>query len=119
LLIVVFSNRSYYNDEEPQERMAQLRGRPVEIRSSASASRLCYDRNSFDIWSGVRFTDPKELPKILVKALKVVKDGKRRWWMLSVNETVNNRTCSKGSSRSIGSSNEATWNRWNFWNHWN
>jgi hypothetical protein len=26
-------------------------------------------------------TDPKELPKILVEALKVVKDGKRRWSM--------------------------------------
>jgi thiamine pyrophosphate-dependent acetolactate synthase large subunit-like protein len=30
LLIVVANNRSFYNDEVHQERMARLRGRPVE-----------------------------------------------------------------------------------------
>ena len=41
LLIVVANNRSYFNDEEHQERMARVRKRPVENR-----------------WIGQRIDDP-------------------------------------------------------------
>jgi thiamine pyrophosphate-dependent acetolactate synthase large subunit-like protein len=41
LLIVVANNRSFYNDEVHQERMARLRGRPVENK-----------------WIGQRIADP-------------------------------------------------------------
>ena len=81
LLIVVFSNRSYYNDEEHQERMAQLRGRPVEnkiyaIRIEEPEVDFATTARSFGIWSVGPITEPGELPKVLGDALKVVKDGK-------------------------------------------
>ncbi|HBA41306.1 MAG TPA: thiamine pyrophosphate-binding protein [Deltaproteobacteria bacterium] len=81
LLIVVFSNRSYYNDEEHQERMAQLRGRPVEnkiygIRIEEPAVDFATTARSFGIWSTGPITVPGELPKVLSEALRVVKDGK-------------------------------------------
>jgi thiamine pyrophosphate-dependent acetolactate synthase large subunit-like protein len=41
LLIVVANNESFFNDELHQERMARLRGRPVENR-----------------WIGLRISDP-------------------------------------------------------------
>jgi len=81
LLIVVFSNRSYYNDEEHQERMAQLRGRPVEnkiygIRIEQPAVDFAATARSFGIWSTGPITLPGELPKVLGEAVRVVKDGK-------------------------------------------
>jgi acetolactate synthase-1/2/3 large subunit len=81
LLIVVFSNRSYYNDEEHQERMAQLRGRPVEnkiygIRLQEPEVDFATTARSFGIWSTGPVTEPGELGKVLREALKVVKDGK-------------------------------------------
>ena len=81
LLIVVFSNRSYYNDEEHQERMAQLRGRPVEnkvfgIRIEQPEVDFATIAKSFDIWSKGPVTNPNELPGVLGEALKVVKSGK-------------------------------------------
>jgi thiamine pyrophosphate-dependent acetolactate synthase large subunit-like protein len=81
LLIVVFSNRSYYNDEEHQERMAQLRGRPVEnkiygIRIERPETDFATIARSFDIWSKGPIAEPNELPKVLGEALKVVKEGK-------------------------------------------
>lgn len=81
LLIVVFSNRSYYNDEEHQERMAQLRGRPVEnkiygIRIEQPAVDFATTARSFGIWSTGPIMIPGELPKVLSKALQIVKDGK-------------------------------------------
>jgi thiamine pyrophosphate-dependent acetolactate synthase large subunit-like protein len=81
LLIIVFSNRSYYNDEEHQERMAQLRGRPVEnkiygIRIEQPEVDFATIAKSFDVWSKGPITDPNELPKVLGEALRVVKNGK-------------------------------------------
>ena len=81
LLIVVFSNRSYYNDEEHQERMAQLRSRPVEnkiygIRLQEPEVDFATTARSFGIWSTGLVTEPGELAKVLREALKVVKDGK-------------------------------------------
>ncbi|MBI4526910.1 MAG: thiamine pyrophosphate-binding protein [Deltaproteobacteria bacterium] len=81
LLMVIFSNRSYYNDEEHQERMAQLRGRPVEnkifgIRIEQPEVDFATIARSFGIWSMGPITEPGELPKVFGDALKVVKDGK-------------------------------------------
>jgi thiamine pyrophosphate-dependent acetolactate synthase large subunit-like protein len=81
LLIVVFSNRSYYNDEEHQERMAQLRGRPVEnmilgIRIEEPEVDFATIARSFDVWSKGPITDPNELPEVLGEALRMVKNGK-------------------------------------------
>lgn len=81
LLIVVCSNRSYYNDEEHQERMAVLRGRPVEnktigIRIEDPAVDFATNARSYGVWSAGPVTEPKDLGKALRDALKVVKEGK-------------------------------------------
>jgi acetolactate synthase I/II/III large subunit len=81
LLIVIFSNRSYYNDEEHQERMAQLRGRPIEnkvlgIRIEEPEVDFATTARSFGIWSTGPVTAPGELAKVLRESLKVVKSGK-------------------------------------------
>jgi thiamine pyrophosphate-dependent acetolactate synthase large subunit-like protein len=79
LLIVVCSNRSYYNDEEHQERMAQLRGRPVEnkvigIRIDEPAVDFAATARSYGVWGTGPITEPRDLGKALRDALKVVKE---------------------------------------------
>jgi|ERR1043166_7482639 thiamine pyrophosphate-dependent acetolactate synthase large subunit-like protein len=81
LLIVVNSNRSYYNDEEHQERMAVLRKRPVEnktvgIRIEEPAVDFAANAKSYGVWSTGPVTEPKDLGKALRDAVKVVKSGK-------------------------------------------
>ncbi|OGQ84423.1 MAG: hypothetical protein A3F90_18240 [Deltaproteobacteria bacterium RIFCSPLOWO2_12_FULL_60_19] len=81
LLIVVLSNRSYYNDEEHQERMAVLRGRPVEnktvgIRIEDPAVDFATNAKSYGVWGAGPITEPKDLSKALRDAIKVVKSGK-------------------------------------------
>jgi thiamine pyrophosphate-dependent acetolactate synthase large subunit-like protein len=81
LLIVVNSNRSYYNDEEHQERMAVLRKRPVEnktvgIRIEEPAVDFAANAKSYGVWSTGPVTEPKDLAKALRDAVKVVKSGK-------------------------------------------
>lgn len=81
LLIVVCSNRSYFNDEEHQERMAKLRGRPVEnktigIRIEDPAVDFAAMAKSYDVWGAGPITDPKDLQKALRDGIKVVKQGK-------------------------------------------
>ena len=81
LLIVVLSNRSYYNDEEHQERMAVLRGRPVEnktvgIRIEDPAVDFATNAKSYGVWGAGPITEPKDLSKALRDAIKVVKGGK-------------------------------------------
>lgn len=82
LLVVVFSNRSYYNDEEHQERMAQSRGRPVENKTIgiriedppfdfATMARACGH------WSTGPVTEPGDVGKALRDALRVVKEERR------------------------------------------
>ncbi len=82
LLIVVCSNHSYYNDEEHQERMAQLRGRPVEnkvigIRIEDPVVDFATLARSYGIWSAGPIRDPKDLGKALRDGLKVVKEEGR------------------------------------------
>jgi thiamine pyrophosphate-dependent acetolactate synthase large subunit-like protein len=81
LLIVVNSNRSYYNDEEHQERMAVLRKRPVEnktvgIRIEEPAVDFAANAKSYGVWSTGPVTEPKDLAKALRDAVKIVKSGK-------------------------------------------
>jgi thiamine pyrophosphate-dependent acetolactate synthase large subunit-like protein len=81
LLVVVFSNRSYFNDEEHQERMAHLRGRPVEnkvfgIRIDDPPVDFATTARSYGVWSTGPVTEPGDLPKVLREALRVVKEGK-------------------------------------------
>jgi acetolactate synthase-1/2/3 large subunit len=81
LLIVVLSNRSYYNDEEHQERMAVLRGRPVEnktvgIRIEDPVVDFATNAKSYGVWGTGPITEPKDLSKALRDAIKVVKSGK-------------------------------------------
>jgi thiamine pyrophosphate-dependent acetolactate synthase large subunit-like protein len=81
LLIVVCSNRSYYNDEEHQERMAHLRGRPVEnkvigIRIEDPAVDFAANARSYGVWGVGPITEPKDLAKALSEAVQVVKEGK-------------------------------------------
>ena len=82
LLIVVFSNRSYYNDEEHQERMAQLRGRPVEnktigIRIEDPPFDFATMAKACGHWSAGPITEPGDLAKALRDALRVVREERR------------------------------------------
>ena len=81
LLIVVCSNRSYYNDEEHQERIAEVRGRPVEnktigIRIEEPEVDFGAMARTYGCWGAGPITEPKDLIKTLREAVKVVKEGK-------------------------------------------
>jgi len=81
LLIVVCSNRSYYNDEEHQERIAEVRGRPVEnktigIRIQEPEVDFGAMARTYGCWGAGPITEPKDLIKTLREAVKVVKEGK-------------------------------------------
>jgi thiamine pyrophosphate-dependent acetolactate synthase large subunit-like protein len=81
LLIVVCSNRSYYNDEEHQERVAEARGRPVEnktigIRIQEPEVDFGAMARTYGCWGAGPITEPKDLVKTLREAVKVVKEGK-------------------------------------------
>lgn len=80
LLTVMCNNRSYYNDEEHQERIAIHRKRPVEnkgigIRIEDPAPDFAKIAQGFGIYSEGPIDDPAALPPALKRALKVVKDG--------------------------------------------
>jgi thiamine pyrophosphate-dependent acetolactate synthase large subunit-like protein len=81
LLIIVCSNRSYYNDEEHQERVAEARGRPVEnktigIRIEEPEVDFGAMARTYGCWGAGPITEPKDLVKTLREAVKVVKEGK-------------------------------------------
>ncbi len=81
LLIVVCSNRSYFNDEEHQERIAIARNRPVEnktigIRIEDPEVDFGSMARTYGCWGAGPITEPKDLIKTLREAVKVVKEGK-------------------------------------------
>ena len=81
LLIVVCSNRSYFNDEEHQERVAIVRNRPVEnktigIRIEDPNVDFGAMARTYGCWGAGPITEPKDLIKTLREAVKVVKEGK-------------------------------------------
>src|SRR5437870_8144786 len=74
--------RSYYNDEEHQERMALVRGRPVEnkgigIRIDDPAPDFAKIAQGFGIYAEGPVEDPAMLPPALKRALRVVRDERR------------------------------------------
>jgi acetolactate synthase I/II/III large subunit len=81
LLIIVCSNRSYFNDEEHQERIAIVRNRPVEnktigIRIEDPNVDFGALARTYGCWGAGPITEPRDLIKTLREAVKVVKDGK-------------------------------------------
>ncbi|HWP56568.1 MAG TPA: thiamine pyrophosphate-dependent enzyme [Candidatus Acidoferrales bacterium] len=81
LLTIVFNNRSYYNDEEHQERMAVRRERPVEnkgigIHISDPAPDLAAIARAFSVEGFGPITEPDQLGPALDKAIAVVESGR-------------------------------------------
>jgi thiamine pyrophosphate-dependent acetolactate synthase large subunit-like protein len=81
LLTIVCSNRSYFNDEEHQERIAVVRNRPVEnktigIRIEDPNVDFGGMARTYGCWGAGPITEPKDLIKTLREAVKVVKEGK-------------------------------------------
>lgn len=81
LLVVVLNNRSYYNDEEHQERMARARQRPVEnkgigIRIEEPAPDLAAIARALHVDGFGPVTEPDELGPTLDKAIAIVESGK-------------------------------------------
>ena len=81
LLSIVCSNRSYFNDEEHQEKIALVRNRPVEnktigIRIEDPNVDFGAMARTYGCWGAGPITEPKDLIKTLREAVKVVKGGK-------------------------------------------
>jgi acetolactate synthase I/II/III large subunit len=80
LLTVMFNNRTYGNDEEHQETVAKVRGRPVEnkvvgIRIDHPAPDFARLAQGFGVWSEGPIDTGEALGPALKRALRVVKDG--------------------------------------------
>ena len=81
LLVLVMNNRSYYNDEEHQERMAKWRQRPVEnkgigIRIEDPAPDLAAISRALSVDAFGPITEPDQLGSIVDKAIAIVEGGK-------------------------------------------
>ena len=81
LLVLVMNNRSYYNDEEHQERMAKWRQRPVEnkgigIRIEEPAPDLAAISRALSVEAYGPITEPDQLGSTLDKAIALVEQGK-------------------------------------------
>ena len=81
LLTVVFNNRSYYNDEEHQERMAVLRERPVENKGIGVHIRepepdLAAMARALGVEGFGPVTEPAALGGVLDEAINAVRDGR-------------------------------------------
>jgi acetolactate synthase-1/2/3 large subunit len=81
LLVVVLNNRSYYNDEEHQERMARARQRPIEnkgigIRIEEPAPDLATIARGLHVNGFGPITEPEQLGPTLDKAIEIVESGK-------------------------------------------
>ena len=81
LLVVVCSNRSYFNDEEHQERIAVVRNRPVEnktigIRIEDPNVDFAAMARTYGCWGVGPITEAKDLIKTLREAVKIVREGK-------------------------------------------
>lgn len=81
LLVVVLNNRSYYNDEEHQERMARWRQRPIEnkgigIRIEDPAPDIAAIARALSVDGFGPITEPDQLGPTLDKAIAIVESGK-------------------------------------------
>jgi acetolactate synthase I/II/III large subunit len=82
LLVVVLNNRSYYNDEEHQQRMARWRQRPIEnkgigIRIEEPAPDLAAIARALHVAAFGPIADPDQLGPALDKAIEIVENGRR------------------------------------------
>jgi acetolactate synthase-1/2/3 large subunit len=80
LLIVVFNNRSYYNDEEHQERMAVRRERPVQNKGIGvdlkdPAPDLAAMARALSVEGFGPITEPDQLGPTLDRAIEIVRSG--------------------------------------------
>jgi thiamine pyrophosphate-dependent acetolactate synthase large subunit-like protein len=78
---VVLNNRSYYNDEEHQERMARWRQRPVEnkgigIRIENPEPDLAAMARALSVEGFGPITEPEQLGSALDKAIEIFDSGK-------------------------------------------
>jgi len=81
LLVIVYNNRSYGNDEEHQERVAVRRDRPVEnksigIRIEGPEPDFAALARSLGVDAFGPVEDPDQLGEVLDQALAIVKSGK-------------------------------------------
>jgi thiamine pyrophosphate-dependent acetolactate synthase large subunit-like protein len=82
LLTVMTNNRTYYNDEEHQEKIAIARGRPPEnkvvgMRMEKPPVDFANLARSFGIAGDGPITEPDKIRPALDRALKVIKEEKR------------------------------------------
>jgi len=82
LLTVMTNNRTYYNDEEHQEKIAIARGRPPEnkvvgMRMEKPPVDFANLARSFGISGEGPITEPDNIRPALDRALKVIKEEKR------------------------------------------
>jgi thiamine pyrophosphate-dependent acetolactate synthase large subunit-like protein len=80
LLIVVFNNRSYYNDEEHQERMAVRRERPVDNKGIGvdlkdPAPDLAALARALSVEGFGPIAEPDQLGPTLDRAIEIVRSG--------------------------------------------
>ncbi|MGH7844047.1 MAG: thiamine pyrophosphate-binding protein [Candidatus Binatia bacterium] len=81
LLTVMTNNRTYYNDEEHQEKIAIARGRPPEnkvvgMRMEKPPVDFANLARSFNIFGEGPITEPDKIRPALERAVKTVRDGK-------------------------------------------
>ncbi len=81
LLVIVYNNHSYGNDEEHQERIAVRRDRPVEnktvgIRIEGPEPDFAALARSMGVDAFGPVEDPDKLGEVLDQALAIVKSGK-------------------------------------------
>ena len=81
LLTVIANNRSYFNDEEHQERVARVRSRPVENRwvgqrLDEPAVDFAGLARSMGVEGFGPVSDPAELPGVYAQALRAVEEGR-------------------------------------------
>jgi acetolactate synthase I/II/III large subunit len=80
LLIMLFNNRSYYNDEEHQERMAVRRERPVDNKGIGvdlkdPAPDLAAMARALSVEGLGPITEPDQLGPTLDRAIEIVRSG--------------------------------------------
>ena len=81
LLVIIYNNRSYYNDEDHQERMAIRRDRPVEkkgigIRIEDPAPDFAALARSIGVTAFGPVDGPDALGAVLDEAIRIVDSGK-------------------------------------------
>lgn len=82
LLMIMTNNRTYYNDEEHQERVAIARNRPVEnkgigMRMEKPPVDFATLAKSFSVYGEGPIEDPAEIQPAIRRALKVVKEDRQ------------------------------------------